>query len=137
MNLAGLWRFCTEDNSDFATPGYNDSSWKTMFIPSNWFLGGLDHHGVVWFRYEFRFVRKAIFLPFISMAWIISRMCTLMVSTSDTIPDIFDPFFFRCNFYSPFREEYPGPARGKSLRNTRAGWLVFTQASHKRCSQPP
>lgn len=25
-----------------------------MRIPQNWFLGGLDHHGVVWFRYEFR-----------------------------------------------------------------------------------
>jgi beta-galactosidase/beta-glucuronidase len=54
MNLAGHWRFCTEDNSDFAQPGYVDSSWKTMSIPANWFLGGLDHHGVVWFRHEFR-----------------------------------------------------------------------------------
>ena len=25
-----------------------------MSIPANWFLGGLDHHGVVWFRHEFR-----------------------------------------------------------------------------------
>lgn len=24
-----------------------------MSIPSNWFLSGLDHHGVVWFRYDF------------------------------------------------------------------------------------
>ncbi len=53
MNLAGLWRFCIEDNPDFAQPGYEDTNWKTMSIPSNWFLGGLDHHGVVWFRHEF------------------------------------------------------------------------------------
>src|SRR5450759_3586053 len=53
MDLTGFWRFCTEDNFDFAQPDFDDSTWKTMFIPSNWFLGGLDHHGVVWFRYEF------------------------------------------------------------------------------------
>jgi hypothetical protein len=54
MNLAGLWRFNIEDNSDFAQPGYDDSGWKTMVLPANWFLGGLDHHGAVWFRREFR-----------------------------------------------------------------------------------
>jgi beta-mannosidase len=53
MDLSGLWHYCAEDNPDFAHPGYDDSTWKTMFIPKNWFLGGLDHHGVVWFRFEF------------------------------------------------------------------------------------
>ena len=53
MDLSGLWHYCTEDNPDFAHPGYDDSNWKTMFIPQNWFLAGLDHHGVVWFRSEF------------------------------------------------------------------------------------
>src|SRR3989304_8950899 len=55
MDLAGLWRFSIEDNPGFAHPGYDDSSWKTMSLPSNWFLGGLDPHGVVWFRREFHF----------------------------------------------------------------------------------
>ena len=55
MNLAGLWRYCIEDNTDFAQSGYDDSAWKTMSVPSNWFLGGLDHHGVVWFRREFHY----------------------------------------------------------------------------------
>jgi len=32
-----------------------------MNIPANWFLGGLDHHGVVWFRHEFRFRARAEF----------------------------------------------------------------------------
>jgi hypothetical protein len=54
MNINGLWRFNPQDNLDFSQSGYDDSAWKTMFIPSNWFLGGLDHHGVVWFRHEFR-----------------------------------------------------------------------------------
>jgi hypothetical protein len=53
-NLNGLWRYAAEDNPHFGKPAFNDSDWKTMSIPSNWFLGGLDHHGVVWFRYEFR-----------------------------------------------------------------------------------
>jgi beta-mannosidase len=61
MNLSGLWRFSTEDNSDFAQAGYDDSDWKTMPIPGNWFLGGLDHHGVVWFRREFRHRRGGEF----------------------------------------------------------------------------
>jgi beta-galactosidase/beta-glucuronidase len=54
VNLNGLWHYCTEDNPDFAQPGFVDSDWKTMSIPQNWFLGGLDHHGVVWFRTQFR-----------------------------------------------------------------------------------
>jgi hypothetical protein len=58
MNLTSRWRFCTEDNHDFAQPGYDDSAWKMMYIPSNWFLGGLDHHGVVWFRHEFLHSRR-------------------------------------------------------------------------------
>jgi hypothetical protein len=55
MNLAGQWHFCIEDKSTFAQPGFDHSDWKTMLIPSNWYLGGLDHHGVVWFRREFQF----------------------------------------------------------------------------------
>ncbi|HEX7541538.1 MAG TPA: glycoside hydrolase family 2 TIM barrel-domain containing protein [Anaerolineales bacterium] len=52
--LNGLWRYTAEDHPQFSKPAFNDSSWKTMSIPANWFLGGLDHHGVVWFRHEFR-----------------------------------------------------------------------------------
>ena len=54
MDLSGFWNYCTDDNPAFAQPGYDDSGWKKMFIPQNWFLAGLDHHGVVWFRFEFR-----------------------------------------------------------------------------------
>lgn len=54
VNLANMWRYIAEDHPRFAEPTFNDSSWKTMSIPANWFLGGLDHHGVVWFRHEFR-----------------------------------------------------------------------------------
>jgi hypothetical protein len=61
MNLAGHWRFSSEDNPDHAQPDFDDSTWKSMPIPSNWFLGGLDHHGVAWFRHEFRHRRRGEF----------------------------------------------------------------------------
>lgn len=54
-SLSGNWRYSTRDNADFALPDFNDSNWAMMAIPRNWFLGGLDHHGVVWFRYEFEY----------------------------------------------------------------------------------
>jgi len=54
LPLSGNWRYSTEDHPDFALPGFDDSAWQTMHIPQNWFLGGLDHHGVVWYRREFR-----------------------------------------------------------------------------------
>jgi hypothetical protein len=57
-SLSGTWRYSTDDNPDFARPGLNTKSWPSMRIPQNWFLGGLDHHGVVWYRYEFNFKPK-------------------------------------------------------------------------------
>jgi beta-galactosidase/beta-glucuronidase len=57
-SLSGNWRYNTIDNADFALPSCDDSTWATMSIPRNWFLGGLDHHGVVWFRYEFDYKRS-------------------------------------------------------------------------------
>jgi hypothetical protein len=53
-SLSGNWRYRLEDDPDFAQPGWDDSAWEEMAIPRNWFLAGLDHHGVVWFRREFR-----------------------------------------------------------------------------------
>lgn len=51
--LHGNWRYAADDNPDFAHPGHDDSAWAQMSLPANWFLGGLDAHGVVWFRREF------------------------------------------------------------------------------------
>ncbi len=53
LSLAGNWRYSIEDQIDFARSDFDDSAWQTMHIPQNWFLGGLDHHGVVWYRHEF------------------------------------------------------------------------------------
>ena len=53
-DLIGLWHYNTEDNPAFAAEDCNHADWPTMRIPGNWFLGGLDHHGAVWFRTQFR-----------------------------------------------------------------------------------
>jgi len=52
--LNGLWRYTTEDKPIFGEPSFDDSTWGKMPIPLNWYLGGLDHHGVVWFRRKFQ-----------------------------------------------------------------------------------
>src|SRR5258708_40272802 len=55
LNLAGLWHYSPSDSPDFAQTEFDHSGWPTMQIPGNWFLGGLDHHGVVWFRQTFKY----------------------------------------------------------------------------------
>jgi beta-galactosidase/beta-glucuronidase len=55
LDLSGHWRFCIADDPDFSRADLDDASWETMFIPQNWFLAGVDQHGVVWFRVEFEY----------------------------------------------------------------------------------
>ncbi len=55
IDLGGKWYYITEDNPAFATPELNHQGWPQMNIPQNWFLAGLDHHGVVWFRRSFTY----------------------------------------------------------------------------------
>jgi hypothetical protein len=50
LPLSGNWHYSTEDQPDFARPCFDDSAWQTMHIPQNWFLGGSNYHGAVWFR---------------------------------------------------------------------------------------
>jgi beta-mannosidase len=59
--LKGAWRYIANDDPHYSEPGFNDSSWSTIPIPLNWFLAGLDHHGVVWFRREFHYRRHGEF----------------------------------------------------------------------------
>ena len=61
LSLSGDWYYSTDDHIDFTNPEFDDSAWPVMHIPQNWFLGGLDHHGVVWFRRKFRFESKEKF----------------------------------------------------------------------------
>ncbi len=53
LALDGQWRYQTADSPDFAAADWDVAGWPSMAIPQNWFLGGLDHHGVVWFVRDF------------------------------------------------------------------------------------
>jgi beta-mannosidase len=53
LDLGGAWRYTTADTPDFAAAVHDTGDWAVMDLPRNWFLGGLDHHGVVWFRRDF------------------------------------------------------------------------------------
>lgn len=57
ISLDGIWKYQADPGNEgigkqFFNPAYDVSSWKTMPVPSQWFVQGLDYHGVVWFRRE-------------------------------------------------------------------------------------
>ena len=66
VSLNGVWRYkqtgseltvpATEGNEGMAyfSPDLDTSTWHTMTIPLNWYLAGLNYHGVIWFRREFQ-----------------------------------------------------------------------------------
>src|SRR5262245_5767075 len=54
ISLDGRWRYChTADDERFASAVTSDALWPTMELPNNWYLDGLEHAGVVWFRRPF------------------------------------------------------------------------------------
>jgi len=42
-----------EGGVTYFSPDLDVSNWHTMDIPQNWYLAGLNYHGVLWFRREF------------------------------------------------------------------------------------
>jgi beta-mannosidase len=38
----------------YFSPDLDVTAWHTMTIPLNWYLAGLNYHGVIWFRREFQ-----------------------------------------------------------------------------------
>jgi beta-mannosidase len=57
ISLDGSWNYRTDPGNEgirqqFFKASSDASSWKTMAVPSQWFVQGLDYHGVVWFRRE-------------------------------------------------------------------------------------
>jgi beta-mannosidase len=57
FSLDGEWNFKTDPGNEgireqYFSASYNASSWKSMRVPSQWFVQGIDYHGVVWFRRE-------------------------------------------------------------------------------------
>ncbi len=52
LSLSGEWRYHPGElmPENLSNPAITDTTWPTMKVPNNWYLNGLDHAGVVWFR---------------------------------------------------------------------------------------
>ena len=56
LDLSGPWHYLLDDHHPGNAHPRLKMDWEpAMQIPQNWFLAGLDHHGVVWFRRSFHF----------------------------------------------------------------------------------
>jgi hypothetical protein len=54
LNLKGYWKFSIGDDSEFAMPGYDDSSWDEIFVPAPWEDEGYHgYDGYAWYRVGF------------------------------------------------------------------------------------
>jgi len=58
LSLDGEWQYLTDPGDQgirngYAAPDADVSGWQRMPVPSQWYVQGLDYHGVVWFRREF------------------------------------------------------------------------------------
>lgn len=56
VSLSGKWKMMTGDlaPADPYLPSVQDHSWEEITVPGNWFLQGIDHSGVIWFRRHFK-----------------------------------------------------------------------------------
>lgn len=53
-SLEGLWKITTQDWKEFSEPGFDDSDWKDIVVPSNWKTIGIrNYHGFAWYRKDF------------------------------------------------------------------------------------
>jgi hypothetical protein len=58
INLQGGWRFEIGDNSKYANPGYDDSDWENISVPSLWENQGFPgYDGFSWYRIEVKIPR--------------------------------------------------------------------------------
>jgi sialate O-acetylesterase len=55
--LKGTWSFSIGINSDWISPGYNDSNWETIRVPSSWEDQGFNGYN------GYAFYRKKISIP--------------------------------------------------------------------------
>jgi beta-galactosidase/beta-glucuronidase len=60
ISLAGEWDFAADllrpDRAN--QPTVNDKNWRSIQVPSNWFLQGQDVSGVAWYRHHFQIDRS-------------------------------------------------------------------------------
>jgi beta-mannosidase len=58
LSLDGEWQYATDPGNcgirrEYYSPDFDATNWKKMPVPSQWYVHGLDYHGVVWFRKYF------------------------------------------------------------------------------------
>jgi beta-mannosidase len=56
ISLNGEWRYrqTGSELADYFSPDLDTDDWHAMAVPQNWYLAGLNYHGVIWFRREFQ-----------------------------------------------------------------------------------
>ena len=55
LSLDGQWHYKLDPGNEgtkakFFAADFDVSGWKTIAVPSQWYVQGIDYHGVVWFR---------------------------------------------------------------------------------------
>jgi beta-mannosidase len=55
ISLNGEWEYkqTGSEIGEYPSPSLDTSKWHKMNIPQNWYLEGLNYHGVMWFRKNF------------------------------------------------------------------------------------
>jgi beta-mannosidase len=61
ISLNGVWLYKQTGSElnlpsgeGYFSPDLDITTWHTMTVPLNWYLAGLNYHGVIWFRREFQ-----------------------------------------------------------------------------------
>lgn len=54
LNLEGEWKFKVGDEPEWADKNFDDSNWKSIFVPGTWETRGwVDYDGMAWYRLKF------------------------------------------------------------------------------------
>lgn len=54
VNMTGLWKFKTGDDTAWSEKLFDDSDWKNIFVPAHWETQGFkDYDGLAWYRKSF------------------------------------------------------------------------------------
>jgi len=56
ISLNGKWKVKIGylNPANLYLPTIDDSNWKEIYVPSNWYLQGIDYSGVLWYRRHFK-----------------------------------------------------------------------------------
>lgn len=79
INLRGRWKFEIGDNMNWAQPDFDDSDWKSVYVPDNWEDNGYPgYDGYAWYR-------KSVHIP----ARLKNENLYLLMGQIDDVDEIF------------------------------------------------